>query len=719
MMRRIYGVTLFLIFINCAAFTQVNHWETALFPTDDCVYTIPTSNTPIDWFTESFDDGAWTAGIGGIGYGDGDDETIIDRTNAVFIRYTFDIVNVSEISRAILDADYDDGFVAYLNGEEVARRFITEPFPSYNASATQLNEANLYQGLAPESFTFFEEDVMQLFKNGENVLAVQVHNYDGLNSSDLSSNFYLHLGINNESQNYEPTPSWFQGTVENFTSPLPILRVYTNEEIVDEPKVIARLEVVNHLDGSLNQSSEAATGYNGPIGIEKRGQSSLGLFPKVGYGFETIDENGLDIDTTILGFPLEEDWILSGPYSDKTLMRNVLAYHLANSAGAYASRTKYLELIINDSYQGIYLLMEKIKRDKNRVDIANLKEEDIDGDELTGGYVFKIDKGEADWFSQYQLWDNPGYLSFQYVSPNRNTINTQQRNYIKSYVDSFEMAIRSADFHYDGKRYDEFIDLESFADHFILKELAKDVDAYRISSYYHKKKDSNGGKIHAGPAWDFNIAFGNINYCGGEGISGWMYYVNCGPIPFWWFRLIDDQKFRDILHCRWDELKEGAFSVENIHAFIDEQALVLDPALGRNFDKWPVLDQYIWPNAVQPGSFEGEVEYLKNWIADRHAWLEVNMPGSCVIQNVEEKIGLDDQVQIFPNPFDDEIRIEIYNSLKIKNIRIFDTLGKLVYQQRLNNNFVVIDLNRLNVGLFQATFELEDGVRFSKKIIKQ
>ena len=717
-MCRFFGVVFILLFTNYSVYSQINHWETALFADDNCRYIIPTNNTPIDWFTDSFNDSNWIEARGGVGYGDNDDQTVTSPINSVFLRYKFEIVNVSEITRAILDADYDDGFVAYLNGEEIARGFMDVPFPNYATGATDYHEASLYQGLAPESHTLFEEDIMALFRNGENVLAFQVHNFDGMNSSDLSSNFYLHLGISNDSQNYRPTPDWFDGVVENFSSPLPIVRIFTNEEIVDEPKVFGRMEVVNHLDGTQNQSFEAATGYAGPIAIEKRGQSSLGLFPKVGYGFETVDDNGMDIDTTLLGFPSEEDWILSGPYSDKTMVRNVLAYHLAREAGAYSSRTKFIELIINDSYQGIYVFMEKIKRDKNRVDIANLKEEDIEGDELTGGYVFKIDKGDADWFSQFQLWDNTGFLSFQFVSPNRNNIQSAQRNYIRSYVDSFEMAIRSPDFHYEGKRYDEFIDLASFADHFILKELAKDVDAYRISSYYYKRKDSNGGKIYAGPAWDFNIAFGNIDYCEGADRSGWMYYRNCGPIPFWWFRLIDDQKFRDVLQCRWDELKEGPFSIESINAFIDSQVEIIEPALDRNFEKWPILNSYIWPNAVVTGSFDSELDYLKSWIADRHNWLDINMPGTCIVQNTEDVSTLENQVKIFPNPFNSNIEVQIEKDLKLTSIQVFDALGKLVHQEFLSDNSTFVELNFLAAGIYQASFTTEKGVRFSKKIIK-
>ena len=522
-----------------------------------------------------------------------------------------------------------------------------------------------------------------------------------------------------DSPNAQLTSSHITCTDE-FSSPLPIVRIYTYEPIIADWRVPGRMEIVNNLDGELNRSAGEATDYNGFIRIKKRGQSSLDLFPKVGYGFETVDQDGNDIDASIAGLPAEEDWILSGPYSDKTLIRNRLAFHLASSTGAYASRTKYIELLINDSYQGIYLIVEKIKRDENRLDIANLKKDDLTGDELTGGYVFKIDKGEEDWYSQYFFWENSKKVGFQYVSPNSTNIREEQKEYIKSYVDSFELALNSPTFHYAGKRYDEFIDLTSFAEHFIIMELAKNIDAYWASSYYHKKKDSNGGKIFAGPVWDFNIAFGNVNYCEAELICGWMYnYDPCASIPFWWFRMMEDQQFRDVLQSRWNELKQSSLSMENINNFIDEQAEILKPALDRNFNKWPVFNQYTWPNALVTNTYQGELNYLKLWISNRHAWMDDNMP---LLTSEQSKactsLPAPSPIKIYPNPFQNEIRIEIENPEDEQQFQIYDALGKLVFEQILRWPSYSLTLDELNSGIYFARFETEAGTVRIEKIIK-
>ena len=163
--------------------------------------------------------------------------------------------------------------------------------------------------------------------------------------------------------------------------PLPTIKIDTNgEEIVDEPKIPAEFQIF--------QENIVLEEHN--IGIEIRGSSSQ-FFDKKSYGFETWDENNEDLNVPLAGFPKEEDWILYGPYSDKSLIRNVLIYKLSNLMNRYATKTKFYNLEINDEFLGVYVLMEKIKRDKNRVDISKNKAEDI-----SGGYIIKIDKITGD-----------------------------------------------------------------------------------------------------------------------------------------------------------------------------------------------------------------------------------------------------------------------------------------------------------------------------------
>ncbi len=160
---------------------------------------------------------------------------------------------------------------------------------------------------------------------------------------------------------------------QTFTSSnLPIVIINTNGfAIADEPKITADMGIIHNGVGVRNNLIDPQNNYNGKIGIEVRGSSSQ-MFPKKQYSIELRDGLGAGVAASLLGMPVEEDWVLFAPYNDKSLMRDVLAYKLARDMGRYAPRTRYCEVVLNGDYLGIYILMEKVKRDKNRVDIANL-----------------------------------------------------------------------------------------------------------------------------------------------------------------------------------------------------------------------------------------------------------------------------------------------------------------------------------------------------------
>ena len=151
------------------------------------------------------------------------------------------------------------------------------------------------------------------------------------------------------------------------SSNLPIIVIDTYEQVIpDEPKISAHMGIIFNGSGEINYITDSSSHYDGDIGIEIRGHSSQHYFPKKQYGLETRDSEGENINVSLLGMPEENDWILYAPYSDKSLMRNVLAYDIAKSLGSYAPRTQFCEVILNNDYVGIYVFMEKIKKDSNR-----------------------------------------------------------------------------------------------------------------------------------------------------------------------------------------------------------------------------------------------------------------------------------------------------------------------------------------------------------------
>lgn len=223
------------------------------------------------------------------------------------------------------------------------------------------------------------------------------------------------------------------------SSDLPIIVINTNNvNIPDTPKIAAHMGIIYNGEGVRNYLTDPYNNYNNKIGIELRGSTSMN-FPQKSYSIETRDVNGLEHDTVVLGMPEENSWILYAPYNDKTCLRNVLTYALSNKMGNYAARTRYCELVLNGQYMGIYVWMEKIKRDSMRVDISKLKETDTIGDQLTGGYIIKIDKpngsgGNDGWNSLYQsslnknirfLYDYPDNLRYRMQSMEINGSKTE------------------------------------------------------------------------------------------------------------------------------------------------------------------------------------------------------------------------------------------------------------------------------------------------------
>jgi len=408
---------------------------------------------------------------------------------------------------------------------------------------------------------------------------------------------------------------------ESQIASLPIIFVDTNgSEIVDEPKI----------DGNITISLDNEIMYEGRIGIEIRGSSSQN-FAKKSYGLETRDAVNEDLNVSLLGFPEEEDWILYGPYSDKSLLRNHLIYDLARDMGSYASRTKIVELNLNGSYHGVYIFMEKLKRDKNRIDINKLKDDENSGEDLTGGYIIKIDK-ESDGFNVMNSFESNATVSgqntiFLYDYPKPEDISEEQRNYIQDYMLDFEAALASENFTDIEDGYQQYIDIDSFIDFFLLNELSNNVDGYRISTFLHKDK---GEKLKAGPIWDFNLAFGNVNYCSGGETDVWAYKFNerCPDdffqVPFWWGRLLEDPEYVSKLKMRWTALRADILSESSIQVKLStyNKQLSSNQSSEMNFERWPVLGMYVWPNNFIGDTYEEETTYLKDWIDTRLTWMD-------------------------------------------------------------------------------------------------
>ena len=418
------------------------------------------------------------------------------------------------------------------------------------------------------------------------------------------------------------------------SSNLPVVIINTNgQTIPNSYKITADMGIIYNGPGERNHVTDSLNHYNGKIGIELRGSSSL-QFPKKQYAFETRQETGENRNISLLGLPVENDWVLYAPYSDKSLIRNVLIYELSNKIGRYASRSRFCELVLNGNYQGIYVLLEKVKRDKHRIDISELDEDDLSGDDLTGGYIIKIDKRDGEevdgWYSDYLPISGSSSIFYQYHYPRPDEILDEQAEYIENYVKDFEDMMYSWAYNNISSGYINKIDVSSFIDFFLLNEISKNVDGYRLSTFFYKDKNSKDPFLHIGPIWDFNLAFGNSDYYDGWKTTGWQVEINHVPsfqydafkIPFYWERLMNDRNFVIKIVKRWKDLRNSYFSIDTLYSIIDRYTTCLDEAQQRNFEKWPVLNSYVWPNYYVGGSYINEIEYLKNWISDRLEWMD-------------------------------------------------------------------------------------------------
>ncbi len=445
--------------------------------------------------------------------------------------------------------------------------------------------------------------------------------------------------------------SYSNSTSSSFVteSDLPIVFINTHgQTIFDEPKIVVDMGIIYNGPGVRNHLNDIPNAYNGKIGIEYHGSHSQ-WYPKKSYGFETRDNTGInDNDVSILGLPPEHDWILNAAYPDKSLCRDVLTYQLSREMGHYASRTFFVDLFINGQYQGVYIFMEKIKRDRGRIDIANLHPNEITPPDLTGGYVIKIDKltgnGGAGWQSDYPPVDhsNGQVIYFQYDYPSTDSIVPAQEAYIQSYVDSFENALAGPDFRDSINGYSKYIGKGSWIDYFFINELSKNLDGYRISTYLYKDKNKT---LKTGPVWDYDIAWGNADVCDASDTTGWCYQFQCPgdgfQVPFWWQRLLQDTNYTNEMKCRWINFRQNVLSEQHIHGIIDSIENVLNESQSWNFNQWPILSTYVWPNPVpQPNTYSGHMQNLKNWVSTRLNWLDANIPGNCscslnaTVQNV-------------------------------------------------------------------------------------
>ena len=389
-------------------------------------------------------------------------------------------------------------------------------------------------------------------------------------------------------------------------------------------------------DGRARISAEPD--FEGLASLKIRGSSTEGR-PKKAYSMEIQDIYGNDRDVSLLDMPEDSDWILYAPYNfDRALMRNAFIYELSNQLGRYAVRTRFCEVYVNTrgqpidqrSYAGVYVLMEKIKRGADRVPIDRLLRKHTEAPEVSGGYILKVDRldpGDRGF--------SGGSQALAYVEPKEEEIERDQTKYLTDFLNDMNRTFRDRDYEKEVPDYDQYIDEAAWIDFHILNEFTKNPDGFRLSTYMHLPRE---GRLTFGPIWDFDRTMGPDDDGRAANPSGWSGVHRFG----WWASIFRNPNFEQAYLDRWQHLRRGVMSVQNMHDIIDGMEAELEESQARNFQKWPLLRN--------TSAWRSEVRHLKNWIEDRAEWIDgqyVEPPDLITQPGVLPEGGL---VQVLPGP---------------------------------------------------------------------
>lgn len=391
--------------------------------------------------------------------------------------------------------------------------------------------------------------------------------------------------------------------------------------------------------------------FHGWAEFEIFGQTSTG-FPKRPHRIEIQDELRTERAVSLLGMPAEGDWRLRNPYSDKCLINDFLGQELFEATGRYAVRRRLVEVFVNTTggrlayprdYYGVMVLFENIERGSDRVDIARLGPEHLQEPEISGGYMFKKDKDSQGDLNFYTFGGgNFGGQALKIHEPRPRDILPEQVQWLQTYLNRMEQSLYASNWRIatGTNHYSHYLDVDSFVDHHWIIEFTKQIDGYRLSNYMQKDR---GGKVRMEPIWDWNLSFGNADYLDGGRTNGW-YYTQIGDNEHIWLRRLisgttapfgstGDPEFHQRIADRWSVLRTNAFNGDRVVARIDELAGLLAEAADRDFERFPRLGWYIWPNPngaaggwhvdyVTPTTYDGIIREMKRWVTGRYRWID-------------------------------------------------------------------------------------------------
>ena len=440
------------------------------------------------------------------------------------------------------------------------------------------------------------------------------------------------------SRNFPPDDT----TVTLDSTNLPIVWIEVGgDSIKRDERIGAHMKVIHNGDGRVNYGDTVAhpgqrIDYEGYIALRYRGNSTYNDSPKKPYSLRTLEEplrkgSSSKKKVSILGMGKDNNWALMAPYSDKSMMRDLLAQELSRPWMEYCPQGRFCELFLDGTYYGVYVLSEVVTGGKHRLDLDQPGDR---GDALTGDYLMEVDSDDDVTYTSRRVPVkadgtpiNDRQIIFQYKSPDYEDLSRMQRRYIHHCIDEMEKALSSGD-------YKRHIDVTSFIDYQLAMELGHNVDGYRLSGKFYKRRDSVDPRFKM-VVWDMNLAYGNANRLDGWRTDTWVYQSNdlmyqAGErylIPSWWYYLNNDPQYTSRLKERWTAYRNSNLNLDRVMATVDSLASMLTTmgAERRNSQAWPRWGVHVWPNHYVATSHQDEVAHLKQWLRDRIAWMDAQL----------------------------------------------------------------------------------------------
>lgn len=426
--------------------------------------------------------------------------------------------------------------------------------------------------------------------------------------------------------------AWCENTKQGeFCTHLPLVMIDTKGQKLDfVTEILASMKIIDHEGGHNHLDSEPALETD--MLIKMRGNTSsrfdkkqyrLTFVDTSAYGKGVTDPQLLEhVSREVMGMPAESEWVLNGPFLDKTLLRNYLMYNLSGEIMDWAPNVRYCEVFLDGEYKGVYIMLETVKADENRVnltymDVNNAGTDYIVARERAGDSAYPL--------NDFGTYSGKTYNELGIVYPGARSGRTEEQlEYVRQDIGAAEKALYSLDYDDQKLGYKALLDVESFVDYYILNEFALNVDGGGLSTYMYKEVRS---PFKMGPVWDFNNGFDNYeDYT----LKIDEFYMISKP---WYVMLLRDEEFVEQVINRYHVLRQGVLSEERICKIIDDTITFLGPAIERNDAVWGYsyddgwLDNYDMKMQPldydrNPADYEEAVEQLKDYIHRRGEFLD-------------------------------------------------------------------------------------------------